>query len=53
MPTMVLLPLVPAIATPGAAVLTTSASSCGLGRQSRPSARAARNSGVSASTAAE
>ena len=39
--------------TPGAAVLTTSASSCGLGRHGRPSARPARSSGVSASTAAE
>ncbi len=50
---MVLLPLVPAIATPGEAVLTTSASSCGLGRHATPSERAARSSGVSASTAAE
>jgi len=53
MPTMVLLPLVPEMATPGVAVLTTSASSCGRGRHGRPRARAALSSGVSASTAAE
>ena len=53
MPTIVLLPLVPAMATLGEAVLSTSASSCGLGRHAMPSARAARSSGVSASTAAE
>ena len=53
MPTIVLLPLVPATATPGVAQLTTSASSRGRGTQSIPSARAARISGVSASTAVE
>ena len=53
MPAIVLLPLVPATATPGDAEFTTSARSWGRGTHSMPSARAARISGVSASTAAE
>ena len=53
MPVTVLLPLVPAMATPGWPALTTSASSAGRGTSSMPSARAARISGVSASTAVE
>ena len=52
-PVTVLLPLVPAIATPGWPAFTTSASSAGRGTSSTPSARAARISGVSASTAVE
>jgi hypothetical protein len=50
---IVLLPLVPAMATPGWPPLTTSASSAGRGTRSMPIARAARISGVSASTAVE
>ena len=53
MPTIVLLPLVPAMATLGDAASSTSARSCGRGRHAMVSARAARSSGVSASTAAE
>ena len=52
-PTIVLLPLVPATATPGRPALTTSASSAGRGTVSTPRVRAARISGVSASTALE
>ena len=53
MPVTVLLPLVPATATPGWPSLTISASSWGRDTRSTPSARAARISGVSASTAVE
>jgi len=53
MPVMVLLPLVPAMATPGRPASTTSASSAGRGTRSMPYERAARTSGVSASTAVE
>jgi hypothetical protein len=53
MPVIVLLPLVPLTATPGRAVLTSSASSAGRATVVRSSARAASISGVSASTAVE
>ena len=52
-PVMVLLPLVPAMATPGRPAFTISASSAGRGTSSMPRAGAARTSGVSASTAVE
>ena len=53
MPVIVLLPLVPAIATLGWPALTTSASSAGRGMRVSPSRAAACISGVLASTAVE
>jgi len=53
MPVIVLLPLVPAMATPGCPPFTSSASNAGRLMRHRPSATAARISGVDASTAVE
>ncbi|OLC65264.1 MAG: hypothetical protein AUH76_02995 [Candidatus Rokubacteria bacterium 13_1_40CM_4_67_11] len=53
MPVIVLLPLVPAMATPGWPALTTSASSAGREMRASPRAVAACISGVDASTAVE